>query len=238
MMASMKSYFDYTCVTLCGIPSVTLDGTKEDWLNIQTRLNKLDEFGESTKVWATMLKPVISKFIAAFDDGHNVDGEFWDHIVSPVSRGSGSPTLGGWMTAFCAFDSKGAFIGKPGPVEAQLICRGNWNTDYEKQKYVLEGCHYPIIDYTEIPIGSVEVDLKVIEYGVTVYKTVMIAGNMGMKVTIGEGEEGDRVQNEPMWGVFLKAEKPNVEHSYEFELGVGGWQEETPYTMSDYDDDL
>jgi Domain of unknown function (DUF4419) len=211
MMASMKSYFDYTCITMCGIPSVTLDGTKEDWLDIQNRLSKLDEFGESTKLWSTMLKPIISKFIAAFDG--EVDGNFWDHIVSPVSRGSGSPTLGGWMTAFCAFNAKGAFIAKPGPVDPG-VCQRNWNTDYVEQKYILGGCHYPIIDQVEIPIGSAEVDLKVIEFEVTEYKTVMIAGNMGMKVTTGKGEEGDRVQNEPMWCAFLKAEKPNEEHGY------------------------
>ena len=93
MMASMKTYFDYTMYTLCGIPTVTLDGNKQDWMEIQQRLSKLNEFGDSTKVWASMMKPVISKFIAAFDG--EVDDEFWGHIASPVDMGSGSPTLGG-----------------------------------------------------------------------------------------------------------------------------------------------
>src|SRR5208282_6666949 len=50
MMASMKAYFDYTAYTRCGIPTVTLDGNKQDWMDIGQRLSKLDEFGNSTKV--------------------------------------------------------------------------------------------------------------------------------------------------------------------------------------------
>ena len=109
MMASMKAYFDYTAYIRCGIPTVTLDGNKQDWMDIRQRLTKLDEFGNSTKVWASMMKPVISKFIAAFDG--EVDDEFWGHIASPIHMGSGSPTLGGWITAFCAIDEKGNLTG-------------------------------------------------------------------------------------------------------------------------------
>jgi hypothetical protein len=198
MMASMKSYFGYCCETFCGIPSVTLDGTKQDWLEVQNRLNKLDEFGEQTRLWATMLKPVLAKFIAAFDG--ETDDAFWGHIASPFHMGSGSPTLGGWITAFCAFDTKGKFTG---PAPANFIPEG-WNFDYSKQKYTLDDIVYPVISQSDIPVGSVEVDLKVIEYGVKEYETIMIAGNMGMKVNVGEGTNGDGVQNVPMWCVCLK----------------------------------
>ena len=65
---------------------MTLDGNKQDWMKIRQRLSKVDEFGDSTKVWASMMKPVISKFIATFDG--EVDDEFWGHIASPVHMGS------------------------------------------------------------------------------------------------------------------------------------------------------
>ena len=69
--------------------------------------------------------------------------------------------------------------------------------------------YYPIIGQDKIPVGSVEVDLKVIEFGVKEYETIMIAGNMGKKVTAGRGTDGDRVQNAPMWCVCLKGNKQN-----------------------------
>jgi Domain of unknown function (DUF4419) len=48
VMASMKKYFTYSCEMLCGIPSVTLEGTKDDWVNIQSRLVKLTELDTTT----------------------------------------------------------------------------------------------------------------------------------------------------------------------------------------------
>lgn len=206
MMASMKSYSNFFCLTKCGIPSVTLDGTKEDWEEIKNRLNKLDEFGEPTQLWAQMLRPVISKFIATFDG--EVGGDFWGHVASPINMGSGSPTIGGWITAFCAFDGKGGFIG---PASPDSHPKG-WNIDYETQKYSLDGVYYPIIDQRDIPVGSVEVNLTVIEFGVKEYETIMIAGNMGMKVTPGQESDGDMVQNAPMWCVCLKSQKQDSVH--------------------------
>ena len=47
------------------------------------------------------MKPVITKSIAAFDG--EVDDEFWGYIASPVHTGSGSPTLGRWITAFLRY---------------------------------------------------------------------------------------------------------------------------------------
>ena len=193
MMASMKSYFEYTFMMLCGIPSVTLQGTKQDWIDIQTRLLKLDSWDDKTRAWHGMLKPVIGKFIAAFDG--EVDTDFWGHIAHPQFMGSGAHTLGGWITAFCAFTEKGKFNGN-----AHVI--GGTRTRPER-RYELEGVAYPVIDKADIPAGSAEVDIKIIDpVGVT-FESVLIAGNMGMRVT---GEE-DTVQNVPMWCCCLKAEK-------------------------------
>jgi hypothetical protein len=204
MMASMKAYFDYTGYTLCGIPSVTLDGTREDWIDLRTRLGKLAEFGESTRIWGTMIEPVVSKFIAAFDG--EVDVEFWGHIASPVHMGSGSPTVGGWITAFCAFNGEGKFTG---PVPENFISQEyNWNINYEQQTYSLGGVRYPIIDQSEIPAARCEVDLKIIDFRTDlVFETVMVAGNMAMKVGSDEERGGSRVQNLPTWFVGLMKER-------------------------------
>ena len=57
----------------------------------------------------------------------------------------------------------------------------------------MEGINYPIIDQTDIPTGRSEVNLKIMDLGIaTVYETVMIAVNMGMKVTQNEENGGER----------------------------------------------
>jgi Domain of unknown function (DUF4419) len=194
-MSSMKQYYRFTAISLCGIPSVTLDGAKEDWLDIQKRLDKLDEFGDDTQLWARLLRPVISKFIAAFDG--EVDDQFWGHIASPESGGSGSPTLGGWLTAFCVFTGKGKFIGYVEPP---------WNANYQQQMYSLDAVTYPIIDQSDIPSGNVDVNLKIIDLSGEEFETVMVSGNMGLHVTQGQSGIFDTVQNAPMWAIYLKGE--------------------------------
>ncbi|KAJ6575578.1 hypothetical protein DFH09DRAFT_1311646 [Mycena vulgaris] len=52
MMSTLKAYFEYVFESIeCGIPRVTLDGTKADWENIQQRLEKLKEYGLETIAW-------------------------------------------------------------------------------------------------------------------------------------------------------------------------------------------
>jgi hypothetical protein len=72
---------------MCGIPSVTLEGDKADWESILTRLDKLKEFGEEPKAWASMLRPIIRRFIDSFDGKHDVD--FWSKVAAYWSGGSG-----------------------------------------------------------------------------------------------------------------------------------------------------
>ena len=47
----LQAYFSYKCCLTCGIPQVTLEGTKEDWERILSRLEKLKEYGVETLAW-------------------------------------------------------------------------------------------------------------------------------------------------------------------------------------------
>ncbi|KIJ23445.1 hypothetical protein M422DRAFT_275971 [Sphaerobolus stellatus SS14] len=51
--------------TSCGIPQITLLGTKEDYFNILRRLEKLQELnlGAKPQAFAALLKPVVKQFI-------------------------------------------------------------------------------------------------------------------------------------------------------------------------------
>lgn len=192
MMASMKSYFDYVFEMSCGIPQVTLQGTKDDWINILHRLKKLDSWDDTTRAWHKMLKPIIEKLIKAFEG--EVDLDFWGHVVSQRRYGSGSRDIEGWVTAFCAFSDKGEFrAGK------HDFPDDGWG---KMEVYKLDGIPYPIIRASQIPAGNAEVYIKIIDYYGVKHEAAMIAGNMGIKI-VSEGA-ADMVQNVPIWACYLR----------------------------------
>jgi hypothetical protein len=194
MMACMKKYLSFSGIMSCGIPNVTLEGTKEDWLEIQKRLEKLDTGDETTNAWSNLLKPVLKRFIAAFDG--EVDEDFWSHVVTNSRFGSGSPMIGGWITAFCRFTEREQTTMDMGSSRRRNLA-----------PYILDGAQYPSIRLVDIASGSAEVEVKINDAGGQEFQTVLFAGNMGMRVTPGEGGAGDTVQNVPMWCCCLKREK-------------------------------
>ncbi|KAI0703656.1 hypothetical protein C8T65DRAFT_696695 [Cerioporus squamosus] len=99
MMATLKEYFTYSMGETCGIPSVTLEGERSDWVDIYRRLDRLYELGDEPSVWAEMLRPILRRFICAFDGDPDV--KFWD--TSPIDD------LSGWLTAFCVWNNKGVW---------------------------------------------------------------------------------------------------------------------------------
>lgn len=96
----------------CGIPTVTLEGTKADWLRIIKRLERLHELGDEPSAWATMLYPILRRFVSAFDGKPDI--EFWKHVVYRQQAYCGQDDLNGWLTAFCVWTSEGKW--KAGPV--------------------------------------------------------------------------------------------------------------------------
>lgn len=90
LMESMKSYFNYTVVMICGIPSITLTGTPEDWQRVLDKTMKLKHYGLDN--WIESLEPILKEFVRTAE-GHP-DQRFWQDIVMKKRvdevRGSGS----------------------------------------------------------------------------------------------------------------------------------------------------
>lgn len=63
--------------------------------------------------WYSLLRPVLQRFIRAFDavNGNTASREerdyFWKRIVQLHSQGSGSNYISGWLTVFCFFNPDG-----------------------------------------------------------------------------------------------------------------------------------
>jgi len=102
MMSAMQKYFSYACCILCGLPSVTLLGRKEDWQKMLNRLERLKSFGEEPTMWYGLLEPVFTKFVETFDNPDSEEiKDFWQKIVHYSSGGSGPSYVSGKYSRQC-----------------------------------------------------------------------------------------------------------------------------------------
>ncbi|KAH7889203.1 hypothetical protein F5I97DRAFT_1923775 [Phlebopus sp. FC_14] len=230
MMATMKECFPYKFVLRCGIPRVTLEGEKKDWESILTRLERLKKYGIQTIAWYHLLRPVISRFVSAYDTPHSPENlEFWNKVAHS-EFGSGPQWLSGWITAFCVFNEQGEWQGNPlneerirehepkkllRPADPLHISPSQFASVYtirerRKPHLVLDGFPYPTIDSQDIPCGYACVDVKLDDHG-RVLDTVMMAGLIGSQICSTDKSElfrnGMRDSVRPVvgWWYFMKS---------------------------------
>jgi len=90
LMDSVKSYFTYSVVHfICGIPSITLKGTPDDWTRLLVKSVILRRFGLSG--WHNRLRPILTEFVRAAKGCPSET--FWKSIVR--SEDDGEFSLGG-----------------------------------------------------------------------------------------------------------------------------------------------
>lgn len=185
----------------CGIPRVTLEGERHDWVDLRSRIDKLETFGEEPRKWARLLRPIFDRFVSAFDGDHDVD--FWNKVSVHYSLGSGTRFLSGWITAFCVWDSDGQWQGEP---STEPIVR--FGSTHFHPRREIDGILYPSIDTQNIPMGFCQVDVKVSDdYGST--ECVMMSGHMA---TLVEGRHRDTVRPSPSWFIFIKPGEKKEQH--------------------------
>ncbi|KAJ7880953.1 hypothetical protein B0H13DRAFT_2253138, partial [Mycena leptocephala] len=238
LMATLKKYFTYRIMLAgCGIPRVTLEGERSDWVNILGRLEKLKEYGLETTAWYHLLRPVISRFVAAFDDPTspaNVD--FWQRIAHYQPGGSGrGDEYTGWITAFTIFSKEGHWQGHglnmtavaPGHRAPETLSAAEFWAVYKKpdpyaaytrpdpyrqDELVLDGTPFHRIKRGQVPPGYGEVDVTLDDHG-EVFACSMVAGSVGMRVSssgdvsLSPGGQDDTVRPVVGWWLFVKEEK-------------------------------
>jgi len=199
MMSTLKAYFDYKMSLMCGIPSVTLEGEKSDWEALLSRINKLPTFGAEPGAWEKILRPILSRFVGAFDLAEKnapQDIDFWNRICSYHPQGSGPTYLSGWITAFCVWSNEGKWMGPvlPGQQEPS-----RW-MPMPVEKLVLDDAEYNVIDSDEVPNGFCEVDVKLDDNGEEL-ECMMVSGHLASRV---EGLKKDTLRPLPSWFMFVK----------------------------------
>lgn len=182
------SYFVYEGGIVCGIPSITLEGTQKDWLSIFSRLDKLEEFGVEPTFWAALLRPILSKFVQAFDG--EVDAAFWKTMVDRHDI-CGGTIISGWITAFGIWSDKGQWRG---PAFDLKRARASFATVAEWPRFSL--------DLEMMPVGFFDLELKLID-DLEVYECIVVAGHIA---SLAEGAAQDTIRPLSGWFVFTKAD--------------------------------
>lgn len=145
-LSTMAHYFAYKMCLCCGLPAVTLSGTRADWLDIRHRVDRLKEWGLGD--WADALTEVLDHFVMAFDG--SVDCTWWNRIAHITGGGSGPRYLEGWINVFIGWDDGHRFI----PVGPGL---------------------YGKVDSNDVPSSMVEVPVEVDDNG-KLHKVIFYAG--------------------------------------------------------------
>ena len=78
LMDAMKSYFEYVVVYIaCGIPSITLQGTPDDWRKVMDKTRRLSAYG--LEEWTKSLDNVLRQILATAEGRPNP--LFWKSMV-------------------------------------------------------------------------------------------------------------------------------------------------------------
>ncbi len=92
MMDAFQQYFDYALLCICGIPSITVRGSVDDWISIRKRVDVMATF--HLDWWTDRLKPICDGFIATVQG--TPSRQFWKHIYSPKEM-YGGDLITGWV---------------------------------------------------------------------------------------------------------------------------------------------
>jgi hypothetical protein len=129
-MDAASPFYDFSVMSMCGIPRVRMLGTAEDWQRLATSVANLSRFfGDTLEKYFQHLIPVTDK-LAAQAAGEAQDDLFWTSLYKFKSE-SGGDTCNGWITAFVnyVFDADRNVVQKPEDAY-------DWNAQH---KYVMPG---------------------------------------------------------------------------------------------------
>jgi hypothetical protein len=111
MLDAYSPYFALWLVGICGIPSVTLTGTVEDWQKIRARVDALATFGLDT--WRRSLALIADQFVRAASG--DVDTAFWQRIYNPRDA-YGGEVITGWAARFYPYLKQDDAMEEPNPL--------------------------------------------------------------------------------------------------------------------------
>lgn len=150
---SFQKFYDYTLMTRCGIPNITLRGSIDDWMSLKKLLSIMEKY--DFKWYTNKMQTIIDEFILAAQGTANIN--FWKNMVKYQNM-SGGPYYQGWIKYFFPYLKK--------------------NSGYIKSKFTED---YKIIS-NNIPSGLSSVPIDWIYYDQQI-ELKFCAGFAGIKIT-------------------------------------------------------
>jgi hypothetical protein len=111
LLDAYSPYFPLWLTCVCGIPSVTLTGTVDDWRKIRERVDALPGFG--LERWSRSLTPIADRFVHAA--AGEVDTGFWQRIYNPADA-YGGERITGWAARLYPYLTGRGGADRPNPL--------------------------------------------------------------------------------------------------------------------------
>ena len=86
LMKSVEEYFEYRQFLLCGIPSIEMKGTLEDWQRLKMKIGELREVLKDIEniiglqFWWGKVETIASKLLDTYMG--NPDQDWWSRIIT------------------------------------------------------------------------------------------------------------------------------------------------------------
>jgi WD40 repeat protein len=103
LMDALREYFDYSVKSICGIPTVTLEGTPADWSRLREKVEQLSRYGLDW--WVQHLLPLCDQFVRAAQG--SADRRFWQSIYK-LREAYGADVINGWSCKLFPFIRNGS----------------------------------------------------------------------------------------------------------------------------------
>lgn len=103
LMDTMQSYFKYTLYTMCGIPEVHLEGTDDDWAQLNALVAKLPAVDPDNKTWTEWVQKVSDRLSQVSS------APVWKDFFKWHER-SGSARIDGWIKDFFLYEEDGSTL--------------------------------------------------------------------------------------------------------------------------------
>lgn len=137
LMETVKSYFEYIIMRIsCGIPTVTLKGTPQDWQRVLDKTQQLKPYG--LEAWTESLTPILKEFVLAAQG--NPNRKFWQSMVKQerpdeLEGGACNPNnpteIDGWLLKLFP-DENGQTLDQTPHTKSMPVDRARANFKYQQ----------------------------------------------------------------------------------------------------------
>ncbi len=149
LMDLFAPFFDYEIRCVCGIPTITLEGTPDDWRRLRDKVELLAPF--HLDWWLSELRPVCDQFARAAAGA--VDRAHWQRMYKPQAT-YGATVMTGWLGMLFPYTRE---TGERNPLldQATQQALAQWETDHAARDAESRSLFYvpPGIREDSVPVG-------------------------------------------------------------------------------------